>query len=275
MLTAHVGETVLFKVPQNWPLIGGPVTAEAAVYGFLSGLRLVTLLSFFLTFNSIVPVSQLIGLAPRAIHELGLVMVIAITYVPETIRQFQRIRDAQAIRGHQFGGLGAWRPVIIPLLISGLERALNLSETMVSRGYGSTTYVRMPIRARMLLLSGLALILAGAIRVAWAGYGGWLLLGTGTGAIGMAYYYLSRLISRTTYRARQWAFSDTLVVIGSMIALIPLLPIGVFDHWRVDYSPYPSFTPPLFSLVIGISLLGLVSPVLITTFGMRKMEIGL
>ncbi len=98
MLMAHVGQTELFALPPNWALVGGSITLEAAVFGFLNGLRLVTLLSFFLAFNTIVSVHQLAGLTPQALHELGLVMLIAITYVPETMRQFKRIRDAQAIR---------------------------------------------------------------------------------------------------------------------------------------------------------------------------------
>ena len=47
----------------------------------------------------------------------------AITYVPETARHFQRIREAQAIRGHRLRGLRDWRPIVIPLLVGGLERA--------------------------------------------------------------------------------------------------------------------------------------------------------
>ena len=44
MLTAHVGETVLAALPDGWWLIGGPITLEAAVYGFITGLSLLSLI---------------------------------------------------------------------------------------------------------------------------------------------------------------------------------------------------------------------------------------
>lgn len=261
MLTAHFGQTVLFSIPPQWPLIGGPVTLEAAVFGLMSGLRLITLLSFFMAFNMIVPVSQLAGLTPRALHELGLVMLIAITYIPETVRQFQRIRDAQAIRGHQLRGLRTWRPIVIPLLIAGLERALNLSETMVSRGYGSTAHITMPFRARLLMLAGLMLTLGGALRLAWSGADGWFWLGLAGVAIAWAYHDLSHLSPRTRYRANAWSAYDSLLIGGALISLISLAPLGDGPN-TLFYSPYPLVEPPLFNLWIAMGLFGLVVPAL-------------
>lgn len=273
MLTAHVGQTVLFSLPSAWPLVGGPITLEAAVYGFISGFRLVTLLSFFLAFNMIVPVSELAGITPRALHELGLVMLIAITYVPETARQFNRIRDAQAIRGHQFNGLRAWRPVIVPLLISGMERALNLSETMVSRGYGSTTQIATPLRARLLLIMGLMLALGGTLRLAWAASEGWLILGVGIAAIFWAYRDLSRLVSRTRYRPRRRAANESYIVIGALVSLVPLLPLPGFLPPFLQYSPYPVLSMPPFSVWTGLALMGLIIPVVLYIIGREQKEL--
>lgn len=271
LLMAHVGQTVLFSLPAGWPLIGGPLTLEAAVYGFLNGLRLVVLLSFFLAFNTIVPINELAGLTPRALHEIGLVMLIAITYVPETMRQFQRIRDAQAIRGHQFDSLRAWRPVVIPLLIAGLERALNLSETMVARGYGSTASADTPLRARVLLLAGLVLALVGALGLTW-GAGGWLIIAAGMLAVALAYRDLSSLVVHTRYRPRRWMPSDTLLVLGSLVALVPLLPLPAIGRSPLAYSPYPELAPPLFSVWIGLGLCGLAVPAILAVMRPPIME---
>lgn len=273
-LTAHFGETVLHTLPAGWPLIGGPLTLEAAVYGFINGLRLVTMLSFFLAFNTIVPVSDLSGLTPRALHELGLVMLIAITYIPETIRQFHRIRDAQAIRGHQLNGLRAWRPVIIPLLIAGLERALNLAETMVARGYGSTEQVGMPRRLRATLLAGLLLVLGGGLRLAWRGGDGWLLLIAGGLVVGWAYRELSRRVARTRYRPRRWTTGDTLVVVGALLSLLPLLPWPGLALAGLAYTPYPQLRPPPFALLAGLTMLGLVAPVVPVVVGRPALEVA-
>ncbi len=260
MLTAHVGEMVLLTLPAGWWLIGGPVTLEAAVYGFITGLSLVTLLSFFVAFNAIVPTGELIGLAPAALYELGLVLLLAITYVPETGRQLQRIREAQAIRGHRLRGLRDWQPIVVPLLISGLERAMNLSETMVARGFGSVAYVATPWRVRLGLLVGLALALAGALRLAWGYADGWALIGAGVVAVGLSYRALSRRATRTRYRPRPWTWADTTVVAGALLPLLLLLPLPVLAGVALGYEPYPRLGLPAFAPWAGVLLLGLAVP---------------
>lgn len=262
VLMAHYGRTVLWSLPAGWPLIGGPLTLEAAVFGFINGLRLVTMLSFFMAFNTIVPVHELAGLTPRALHELGLVLLIAITYIPETTLQYRRIRDAQAIRGHEYNGLRAWRPIIIPLLIAGLERALNLSETMVARGYGSTGGRDMTPRARLLMPVGLLLALAGALRLSWGGPDGWLLVAFGALTVAVAWRDLGRLVVHTRYRPRRPTWADGLVALGAIVALLPLIWPMLPGTGRslVAYSPYPQLTMPPFNLWVGLGLFGLVVP---------------
>lgn len=262
VLTAHIGQTVLFALPANWPLIGGPLTLEAALYGFLNGLRLITLLSFFMTFNTIVPVSQLTGLVPGALHESGLVVLIAITFIPETIRQFNRIRDAQSIRGHRLSGIRAWRPIIIPLLITALERALNLAETMVARGYGSTASVSLNLSTRLLFIVGLMLVFGGALQSAWARPGGVYLIAGGVAAVAWAYRDLSRRYIRTKYQLQVWTVQDTVVAVSALAALILLMLPGV-DRSVLTYLPYPRIAPPEFNLWIGLSLMGLVVPAIL------------
>ena len=36
-LTSHQGNLVLFSLPANWPVIGGPITAESLLYGLCTG----------------------------------------------------------------------------------------------------------------------------------------------------------------------------------------------------------------------------------------------
>lgn len=259
LLTVHVGETVLLTLPLSWWLVGGPITAEAAVFGFLNGLSLVTLLSFFLAFNAVVPTSELARLTPGAFYELGLVMMIAVTYVPETARQFQRIREAQAIRGHRLRGVRDWRPIVLPLIVGGLERALNLAETMVARGYGSTEG-RLPLRSRLVFLVGLLLVLAGALRVAWGGGDGWLLVMGGVAVVVGALLDLERRARRTHYRPRSWMAVDTLVASLALIPLVVLLLLSATGRVDLGYVPYPRLLWPPFSLSVGVLLLGLVAP---------------
>lgn len=264
MLMAHLGQTVLFALPAEWPLIGGIYTLEAAIYGFLNGLRLVTLLSLFFGFNVILPTNELTGLMPRAIYELGLVMLIAITYVPETIRQFQRIRDAQAIRGQEFTSLWAWRPVIIPLLIAGLERSLNLSETMVTRGYGAITGVAVSNRHRWLMAIGLMFAFAGTLRLVWGGVDGWLAIIVGVLLVAISWQKLGRLVKRSRYKPRHWSFNDSLLTVGALFAMTLLVPLAGFGRSSLSYSPYPAAGAPTFSFISGLGLFGLAIPAILT-----------
>lgn len=260
-LIAHVGESVIFSLPNNWPIIGGPLTLEAAVFGFLNGLSLVVLLSIFMTFNAVVPVHQLTRLVPAALHEMGIVVLVAITYIPETARHYQRIKEAQAIRGHRLRGLRDWQPILIPLLVGSLERSLSVAETMVARGYGKTGPASLPNRMRFFLIAGLFLLVVGALRLAWQSMDGWLLLTIGVLFIAFVYRDLSQQTKRTNYRSNNWTRLDTAVVFLAIAALV--LSTGILpglDRDIIFYSPYPQLIIPPFDWRVGISLLGLAAP---------------
>ena len=175
----HQGETVLLRLPTQWPLIGGPITLEATVYGLESGLMLLTLISLFLAFNRAVPVAELARLSPRAFQDLGVVVLIALTYIPETMRHIRRIQEAQAVRGQQVKGVRQWRPLVVPLLVGSLERAMSLAEAMVARGYGAPAGKRQSPLVLATLALGLCLVLGGWVIALWWRMAGWLLLGAG------------------------------------------------------------------------------------------------
>ena len=69
-LLSRVGDTILLAIPTTWPLIGGPVTAEALVYGALNGLVLAALFAAFTVLNLAVRVRDLIRFIPRAFYRL-------------------------------------------------------------------------------------------------------------------------------------------------------------------------------------------------------------
>ncbi len=264
VLLAHVGVTVLVTLPANWWLIGGPLTLEAAVYGFISGLSLVTLLSAFLAFNAIVPSSELTRLMPPALKDVGLVMLVAITYVPETLRQWERIREAQLIRGHRIRRLADWRPLLIPLLIGGMERSLNLSETMVSRGYGATRDVSTGWTSRLLFLGGLLLALGGAVALAWGQSAGWIAITAGAGLTGIAYWLLARRMTVTRYWTHRWTLADSIISGTAFLSLLLVrVPEWLTARDTFSYSPYPMVSWPPFEPLVGAALLLLTVPALL------------
>jgi energy-coupling factor transport system permease protein len=259
MLTAHVGGTVVARLPDSWWIIGGPLTAEAAVYGFVSGLSLVTILSFFLAFNAIVPVSQLARLTPRAFHELGLVLLLAVTFVPEVTGQWQRVREAQAIRGHRVRALSDWRSLALPLLIGGLERSMNLAETMVSRGYTSVESRGTQRRTKLFLLVGLVFALGGVLALVWQHGLGWAMMAAAAGAILVGMWSAGRDVVVTRYRVTPWTWRDSAIV-ASALAPFFLLYALPGANASLAYSPYPALTMPAFHTLVGLALLLLLVP---------------
>ncbi|WP_124726431.1 energy-coupling factor transporter transmembrane component T family protein [Staphylospora marina] len=78
------------------------------------------------------------------IHELAMMMSIALRFIPVLWEEAERIRLAQSARGADFesgfvSAVRAWVTVFVPLLVSTLRRADELSLAMEARGYRGGT----------------------------------------------------------------------------------------------------------------------------------------
>ena len=258
-LTSHFGATVLFRLPAWLPLLGGAVTLEGLAFGAINGLNLTVIFCGFAAFNRAVAVRELLKLTPRAFHESGVVLSIALTFIPQTTHNLHRIREAQAVRGHRLRGLRDWLPIFTPLLVGALERALGLAEAMVARGYAAVTAKAQSLRTQGLLALGLLALLGG-----WLGYlfvrearpVALFALGVGVALLGLALWLAGRGVRHTVYRPRRWRAQDTVIVLGCLLALATLLGRGAMFY----YSPYPRLAPPTFDLVTGLGLLGMLAP---------------
>jgi energy-coupling factor transport system permease protein len=260
MAFVHEGETVLFRLPP-WPLVGGPWTAEALAAGVVNGLVLLVLMAVFLALGSVVRTDELLRLVPAGLRDLGLVLLIAVNYVPETRLQLRLIQEAQAIRGHRLRGLAEWRPVVIPLLESGLERAVRLAEAMVARGFGSAESTGRSGRGRLALLCGLLLAMAGWLLLLVGRPIGWVGLGAGLGVLLAVVWRSGRRHRRTQYRVRAWSRFDTLLV-TSGVAPVILLILGRALHpgYTLAYDPFPRLGWPPFDPVVGLTLAVMALP---------------
>ncbi len=198
VLMVHIGEHVLFTLPPALPLIGGPITLEALVYGVLNGLVLAGLFAAFSVLNRVLPVRSLLRLVPRAYYPAAVVMSIAVTFAPSALQQIQQVREAQAVRGHRMAGVRSWLPLLVPLLEGSLERSMQLAEAMMARGFaaGEAAVDRRP---QLLMLCGMAAFLAGwLLRLAWQQEAeGWALLFGGTLLLLAAKFTVSALSRRS------------------------------------------------------------------------------
>lgn len=262
-LTTHFGETVLFVLPDRVPLVGGAITGEALVYGAINGLVLSALFIAFSVMSVAVPVRDLIGYVPRAFHPLAVVSAIAVTFVPSMRRQFQQVREAQVVRGLQMRGVRDWLPLLMPVLIGGLERALQLAEAMTARGfaYEGPEDGPPPWSEGLLVLGFLALLGGGVLRLLavqpWISS---LTLGVGVVGIVLAIGLAGRGVERTRYHRTPWKTRDFLIIGLAWLALGVLL--GGSGPSR-QYAPYPALTWPPFQVGTGIGLLGFLGPLLI------------
>ncbi len=267
-LTIHFGDTPLFHLPDWLPLLGGPVTLESLAFGTTNGLILTAILGGFTVFNQLTPVRDLVRLVPRAFHEAGIVLSIALTFIPQMTRSLHRIREAQAVRGHQVRGLRDWLPIVLPLLVSGLERAIGLAEAMVARGYGAVLDEEQPLCTQALLALGLLALLGGWL--AWLFLSPWkivVLSGmiVGAGLILAVLWRAGRATPRTFYRTHHWTGRDTLVLLGCGLALaVVLLPLPWIDRATLYYAPYPRLTLPPFDPFVGLGLLGMLAPAMVS-----------
>jgi len=269
-LSIHVGQIVLFRLPASWPIVGGPITLEAIIAGAVSGLSLFTILVVFAAFNAVVDHYQLLRATPAFLFQAGVVISIAITFVPQMVISAQEIRQAQRIRGHRFRGIRDLLPLIMPLLASGLERAIQLAETMEARGFGSVVTPltqRQTILAQLAVLSALLSLLAGLVLVAFVPQGsvwGWSLAGLGVAVLIAAFAFQGQGVRRTRYRRPRWRARDTVVVTASIVVVGIVLAARTIAPETLFYSPYPpnSLLPP-FNAYVGAALLLLALPALL------------
>ena len=142
VFTSHYGETVIVRIPSSIPVIGGPLTAEAFVYGILFGLVFLSGMLVFALFNILVDINDVFRLIPRFMRQTGVVLSIAFGFIPQTIDAARDIREAQSMRGYSFKkqikSISNVKALVLPIIIHGLERACVLAESMESRAYGSS-----------------------------------------------------------------------------------------------------------------------------------------
>ncbi|MHB0878059.1 MAG: energy-coupling factor transporter transmembrane component T [Anaerolineae bacterium] len=262
-LSAHVGRYILFTLPAGWPLIGGIVTVEGVVFGFLNGLSLVLLLSTFAAFNTAVDQYQLLRLVPSAFHHVGMIASIAITFIPVMSTTFEEIRQAQMLRGHRFRGIRDLLPLLAPLLASGLERSIQLAEAMEARGYGGNVRPLAPrtnLLLQLAMLAGLLGLVAGLFLRVYTTAGP--LLGTALAAASLSLLTLTlwlqgRRLRRTYYRVWHWDQASTIVAAAAALSLLAGVTASVWSGGGLAYYPYPPNTllPPFEPLLAAAVLL--------------------
>ncbi|KOV32864.1 CbiQ family ECF transporter T component [Streptomyces caelestis] len=268
------GTHVLVHLPEvplpHWAQgirLGGKVTAEALVFALYDALRLATLLICVGAANALANPSRLLKSLPGALYELGVAVVVALTFAPHLIADVQRLRAARRLRGRHDSGVRGLLQVGLPVLEGALERSVALAAAMDARGYGRTAAVPPAVRraTAALTLGGLLGVCAGTYGLLTAeggAYGLPLLLAGVAAALG-GLWLGGRRTLRTRYRPDPWGARAWLVT-ASGVAVAALLTLAASrDPAALHPGVVPLVAPALPLWPAAAVLIGLL-PALVT-----------
>jgi len=275
-LTVHYGDTVLFTLPRlslrigrvPFLQLGGDTTLEALIYGLTGALSLVAILLVFATFNVLVDHHKVLRLTPSFLYQTGMIASIAIAFVPQMVSSLQDIREAQAIRGHRFRGIRDLLPLFVPLLTTGLERAIQLAESMEARGFGGGSSGRTGRRRalhRVLIATALFGLLVAAFHFGYFANTRWVsaIIGMSSMALLIANVLaMGRGVKRSRYRRELWRPRDTLVTAASLASIFVVAGFWLLHVEALVFYPYPKVSMPDFNILIGLAMFSAVAPVL-------------
>ncbi len=267
--TGSQGPTVLFTLPEL-PMpsgtglkLGGVVSLEAVLDAFYEGLQLATILCCVGAANSLGSARRLLRSVPGALYEIGVAVVIALTFAPQLVTDANRVRAAHRLRGRSGRGLRSLRQLAMPVLEGALERSVELAAAMDSRGYGRTTDASRVSRrlTGVLVFGGLLGVCVGiygllsGTSATWSGLP-MLLAGCAFAAVGMAFG--GRRTGRTKYRPDPWALPEWLVS-GSGLAAAVAMFVAVEIDPAALFLASPTQVPSV-PLLACIGIVAAISP---------------
>lgn len=244
--------------------VGGSVELEILLQSAAEGFAVVGVMAVFGAFNAVVSHYELVQSAPRAFYELGVVMIVALAFVPSTVGAISSVRDADRARtGGRVVRRGRLVRLVVPILETGLERAVRLAESMDSRGFGRG---RITARERLSGWCGFASLLAlgGAFvaLVSRARLAAVLLGLAGAIALAVAVLLASKQTRRARYRPRRLTRSDRALIAVSLAAPGALALLTMLGDESLSWGASPLRWPAfhlLPALAIGLLLAPLAS----------------
>lgn len=251
LLGTSVSGSVLVTLPEvplpEWAAgvsLGGPITDDHLAAALAEGLRLATMLACIGAANALANPKRLLAALPAALYEVGVAVVVALSFVPSLAGSVQRIRAARRLRGRPDRGVRGMASVALPVLEDALERSLSLAAAMDSRGYGRRAVVPRGERrlTSVLLLGGLAGICLGVYGLLDAS--GPPLLGVTGAAVGVLLAGVGLVVGgrhtlRTRYRPDPWRGPEWVTAGAGVVAMGASIASGLLD----PAAQYPTVLP--------------------------------
>ena len=264
---AAIGTTELVHLPgltlPPWLAgvrIGGDVTLESVLLAFYDGLRLATILICVGAANSLASPTRLLKSVPAALYELGVSVVVALTFTPQLVSDIERLQIGRRLRGRSSSGPRAIAGSAVPVLEGALERSVTLAAAMDSRGYGRRGIVSASQRriAAAALLGGLTSACIGAYGLVSVGSPALLglpMLVVGVVATVYGVIVAGRRNVRTNYRPDPWRLAEWLVLLAGLGSALLFAAAGWLGVVGLDTAVDPPAWPTLpLIAVAGITL---------------------
>ncbi|WP_455359409.1 energy-coupling factor transporter transmembrane component T [Streptomyces sp. SYSU K21746] len=262
------GAHTLFTMPEvplpDWAQgvrIGGRVTAEGLVFALYEGLKLATLLICVGAANALANPARLLKSLPSALYEVGVAVVVAMTFAPNMVSDVVRLRAARRLRGRPTGGIKAILQIGLPVLEGALERSVATAAAMDARGYGRTAQVPKAVRrtTNALTIGGLLGVCAGSygLLAAEGAAFGLPVLAAGLAAALTGLRLAGRRSVRTRYRPDRWGVRAWLVSGSGMAVAALMIWAGSYDPEALHPGVVPLTAPefplwPAASVLLGL-----------------------
>jgi energy-coupling factor transport system permease protein len=253
---APVPGHVLISLPEvelpDWAAgvrLGGDLTVEGLAGAVYAGLQLATMLACVGAANALANPRRLLRAVPGALYEVGVAVVVALSFSPQLVEQVSRVRAARRLRGRPHRGVRGLRGVAMPVLEGALERSVALAAAMDARGFGrstSTTATRNVAGA--VTLVGLLGVCAGLYGLLDAGSPvalGLPLLAAGVALAGAGLGLGSRRATRSRYRPDVWGRPEWLVTLSGLTAAAAGIAGAAISPDAAYPSTAPLVVPPL------------------------------
>ena len=153
----HYGVTTLF-VLQN----GNRVTLESIVHSFATGGMVLTVFLWFICYNAVVTTDKFLHVFGRVFPTGALLISMTLRFIPLLTRRMHKIFEGQKGIGYSGSKLRNALHALSILVTWSLENAVDVSDSMKSRGYGlrgRTSYTRFLWTRRDILLCAAILAL--------------------------------------------------------------------------------------------------------------------
>jgi energy-coupling factor transport system permease protein len=244
--------------------LGGPVYLESLLGALYDGMRLATIIACVGAANSLASPTRLLKSVPAALYEVGVAVVVAVSFVPRLVEHIVSTRQTRKLRGRPTRGVRAIAGSAVPVLHGALESSVVLAAAMDSRGYGR----RAPV-STMSRRSSSAAVLIGLVCVVIGSYG---LLSPGmpafvamifivTGVCGSVFglWWASKSRTRTVYRPDPWWLPEWLLAASAAGVVAAFVYVGNALPAQLQPSTMPPAFPTL-PIVCVIALLAAATP---------------